>query len=186
MPLPTGTSIGAYTIVALLGRGEMGEVYRARDERLRRDVAIKVLPAEIAADPDRLRRFRHEAQAAGSLSHPNVVAVYDIGESDGLVYIVTELLEGQTLAAKLAHGRLPRTQVVGYAEQLADGLAAAHDRGIVHRDLKPENIFIRDLNVSDPAGVRVINGAFMTRDARTFVFTYVRTLTDLYLVSAAP
>jgi Tol biopolymer transport system component len=120
----------------------MGEVYRARDERLKRDVAIKVLPASFAQDADRLRRFEQEAQAAGGLNHPNITAVFDLGTHDGAPYIVQELLEGETLRAALAGGRLSPRRAVDCARQIASGLAAAHERGIVHRDLKPENVFV--------------------------------------------
>jgi serine/threonine protein kinase/Tol biopolymer transport system component len=142
MTLVAGSRLGPYEIVAPLGAGGMGEVYRARDSRLGREVAIKVLPASFSADPDRLRRFEHEAKAAGLLNHPNITAVYDIGTHDGAPYVVHELLEGETLRAELAGGRfLPRT-AIDYALQIARGLAAAHEKGIVHRDLKPENVFV--------------------------------------------
>ena len=121
----------------------MGEVYRAKDPRLGRDVAIKVLPASFSADPDRLRRFEQEARAAGMLNHPNITAVYDIGSyEDGAPYVVQELLEGETLRAALAGGRLSPKKAVDYALQIAHGLGAAHEKGIVHRDLKPENLFV--------------------------------------------
>jgi Tol biopolymer transport system component len=120
----------------------MGEVYRARDPRLARDVAIKVLPASISDDPDRLRRFEQEARAAGMLNHPNITAVYDFGSHDGAPYVVQELLEGETLRMALAAGRLPQRRAVENAIEIARGLAAAHEKGIVHRDLKPENIFV--------------------------------------------
>jgi Tol biopolymer transport system component len=120
----------------------MGEVYRARDSRLKRDVAVKVLPASFSSDPDRLRRFEQEAQAAGSLNHPNIIAVYDVGTHDGAPYVVSELLEGQTLRGHLAGGSLSPRQAVDCAAQIAQGLAAAHEKGIVHRDLKPENVFV--------------------------------------------
>ena len=120
----------------------MGEVYRARDARLKRDVAIKVLPASYSQDEERLRRFEREAQAAGSLNHPNITAVYDIGTHDGAPYIVTELLEGETLSSALAGGKLPTRKAIDYALQIAHGLAAAHEKGIIHRDLKPENLFV--------------------------------------------
>ena len=120
----------------------MGEVYRARDPRLKRDVAIKVLPASFSADPDRLRRFEQEAQAAGSLNHPAIVSVYELGTHDGAPYIVTELLEGETLRGRLAAGPLSVRKAIEYAIQIARGLSAAHEKGIVHRDLKPENVFV--------------------------------------------
>ena len=142
MALSAGTRVGPYEILSPIGAGGMGEVYRARDERLKRDVAIKVLPASFSADPDRLRRFEHEAQAAGVLNHPNITAVYDIGSHAGAPYVVQELLEGETLRAELASGRLSTRRAIDYATQIARGLSAAHSRGIVHRDLKPENLFV--------------------------------------------
>jgi hypothetical protein len=142
MPLTSGMRLGPYEIGAPLGAGGMGEVYRARDPRLERDVAIKVLPSEVAADPDRLRRFEQEARAAAALNHSNILALYDIGSEDGLAFIVTELLEGRTLRHVLEEERLSIARAVDVAAQIADGLAAAHARGIVHRDIKPENIFI--------------------------------------------
>ena len=142
MTLAGGTKLGPYEILAPIGAGGMGEVYRARDERLKRDVAIKVLPATFSADSDRLRRFEQEAQAAGGLNHPNITAVYDLGSHEGAPYIVTELLEGETLRAELAGGRFPTRKVIDYAVQITHGLAAAHEKGIVHRDLKPENLFV--------------------------------------------
>jgi Tol biopolymer transport system component/predicted Ser/Thr protein kinase len=129
-------------VVAPLGAGGMGEVYRAKDPRLGREVAVKVLPASFSKDPDRLRRFEHEARAAGVLNHPNITAVYDIGSHDGSPYVVSELLEGETLRSRLATGALSPRKALDYAIQIARGLAAAHEKGIVHRDLKPENLFI--------------------------------------------
>ena len=142
MALSPGSRLGPYEILAPLGAGGMGEVYRARDERLKRDVAIKVLPASLSTDPDRLRRFEQEAQAAGVLNHPNITAVYDTGTHEGAPYVVQELLEGETLRSALAGGRLPLRKAIDYASQIARGLAAAHEKGIVHRDLKPENLFV--------------------------------------------
>jgi eukaryotic-like serine/threonine-protein kinase len=142
MSLPAASRLGPYEIVAPLGAGGMGEVYRARDPRLGRDVAVKVLPASFSNDPDRLRRFEQEARAAGVLNHPNVMAVYDIGTVDGAPYVVSELLEGETLRARLAGGALGPRRAVDYAIQIAHGLSAAHEKGIVHRDLKPENLFV--------------------------------------------
>jgi dipeptidyl aminopeptidase/acylaminoacyl peptidase len=142
MPIATDTSIGPYKIVALIGSGGMGEVYRAHDTRLRRDVALKVLPASFTNDPDRLRRFEQEARAVAALSHANIVSVFDIGEANGTHYIVSELLEGSSLREKIPAAGLPVRKAIELAVQFANGLAAAHDRGIVHRDLKPENIFI--------------------------------------------
>ena len=142
MTLATGSKLGPYEILGQIGAGGMGEVYRAKDPRLGRDVAIKVLPASFSADDDRLRRFEQEAKAAGVLNHPNITAVYDIGQHDGAPYVVQELLEGETLRATLAGGRISPRRAIDYATQMAHGLAAAHEKGIVHRDLKPENLFV--------------------------------------------
>jgi eukaryotic-like serine/threonine-protein kinase len=142
MALSPGTKLGPYEIVASLGAGGMGEVYRTRDPRLGREVAIKVLPASFYRDPERLRRFEQEARAAGALNHPNILAVYDVGTHGGAPYLVTELLEGATLRNRLRDGALPPRKAVEYAVQIVQGLAAAHDKGIVHRDLKPENIWV--------------------------------------------
>lgn len=142
MVLTSGTTLGPYQVIGLLGAGGMGEVYRARDAALGRDVALKLLPAGFADDPDRLRRFKQEAQAAAALNHPNILTIYHVGEHEGSPYIVSELLEGESLRQRLQAGALPVRKVIEYATQVARGLAAAHDKGIVHRDLKPENIFI--------------------------------------------
>ena len=142
MSFATGSRLGPYEIVSLLGAGGMGEVYRARDERLGRDVAIKVLPPAFASDHSRLRRFEQEARATAVLNDANIVAVYDVGTFDGQPYVVSELLEGETLRSALSQGALPLRKAIGYAQQIARGMAAAHRRGIVHRDLKPENIFV--------------------------------------------
>jgi serine/threonine protein kinase/Flp pilus assembly protein TadD len=142
MPLAAGSRLGPYEIVGRLGAGGMGVVYRARDPRLGRDVAVKVLPDDVAADPERLRRFEREARAAGALDHPNVVTVHDLGNAAGTPFVVTELLEGETLRERLRSGALAPRKAVELAVQVARGLAAAHERGIVHRDLKPENLFL--------------------------------------------
>ncbi|HEY3171208.1 MAG TPA: protein kinase [Thermoanaerobaculia bacterium] len=144
MTLPAGTRLGAYEIVAPLGAGGMGEVYRARDAALGRDVAIKVLPAAVSADPDRLRRFEQEARSAGLLNHPNILSIYGFGEHEGAPYVVSELLEGSTLRDRMAGSALSPRRAIDYALQVAQGLAAAHEKGIVHRDLKPENLFVTD------------------------------------------
>ncbi|MGA9750678.1 MAG: protein kinase [Acidobacteriota bacterium] len=141
MPLTTGTKLGPYEILSPLGAGGMGEVYRARDTKLDRDVAVKVLPEEFAGDPDRLARFEREAKAVAALSHPNILAIFDFGEHDGIAYAVTELLEGETLRERLAGGALPQRKAVECSAQTAQGLAAAHEKGIIHRDVKPENLF---------------------------------------------
>jgi hypothetical protein len=140
--LPSGSRLGPYEIVSALGAGGMGEVYRAHDPRIGRDVAIKVLPAATSEDRDHLQRFEQEARAAGALNHPNLLVIFDFGRHDGAPFIVSELLDGATLRDHLAEGRLPVKKAIDYAVQIARGLGAAHDKGIVHRDLKPENIFI--------------------------------------------
>jgi serine/threonine protein kinase len=141
MPLSTGTRLGPYEIVGPLGAGGMGEVYRARDP-LGRDVAIKVLPGTVSADVDRLRRFEREARAAAALNHPNILAVYDIGTHDGSPYVVSELLDGQTLKQLIDGRALETPQFFDLSIQIADALDAAHAGGIVHRDIKPANIFV--------------------------------------------
>jgi eukaryotic-like serine/threonine-protein kinase len=142
MTISTGTRLGPYEILAAIGAGGMGEVWKARDTRLGREVAIKVLPASFSQDAERLRRFEQEAKAAGVLNHPNVTAVYDVGQHDGAPYVVQELLEGETLRSVLAGGRLSPRKAIDYSLQIVHGLAAAHEKGIVHRDLKPENTFV--------------------------------------------
>ncbi len=144
MPLQTGTRLGPYEILAPVGAGGMGEVYRARDTRLHREVAIKVLPAALASDPERLSRFEKEARSASSLNHPNIVTIYDIGSADSVSYIAMELVNGQTLRAALANGALPVRRVLQIGAQVAEGLARAHAAGIVHRDLKPENVMVTE------------------------------------------
>jgi len=140
--LTAGSCLGPYTILSPIGAGGMGEVYRARDPRLGREVAVKVLPAAVSGDGDRLRRFEQEARAASALNHPNILTVFDTGSQDGTVYLVTEILEGETLRSRLAGGALPARKAIEIGIQIARGLAAAHERGIVHRDLKPENLFL--------------------------------------------
>jgi len=142
MALTSGTKLGPYEILAPLGAGGMGEVYRARDTRLGRDVAIKVLPEALANDADRLRRFEQEARTIAALNHPNILGIHDIGAHDGAPFLVSEFLEGQTLREKLVSGPLPVRRAIEYALGIAEGLAAAHEKGIVHRDLKPENVFV--------------------------------------------
>ena len=137
-----GTRLGPYEIVSLLGAGGMGEVFRARDTRLQREVAIKVLPASFAHDATRRARFERETQAVAALSHTNILAIFDTGVHDGQLFAVTELLDGNTLRARLDTGALPTKKAIDIATQVARGLAAAHEKGIVHRDLKPENVFL--------------------------------------------
>jgi eukaryotic-like serine/threonine-protein kinase len=142
MSLAVGTKLGPYEIFAPIGAGGMGEVYRAKDTRLGRDVALKILPDSFASDPDRLRRFEQEARAVAALNHPNILAIHDIGQHNGSPFLVSELLEGESLRAALDRGALPQRKTIEYGVQIAHGLAAAHEKGIVHRDLKPENVFV--------------------------------------------
>jgi eukaryotic-like serine/threonine-protein kinase len=140
--IANGTRLGRYEIRAQLGAGGMGEVYRARDEKLNRDVAIKILPAAFSQDAERLLRFEQEAQAAGALNHPNILSIFDVATHDGLLYVVSELLDGETLREKLNGTALSQRRAIDYATQISKGLAAAHEKGIIHRDLKPENLFV--------------------------------------------
>ncbi len=142
MSLAAGTKLGPYEIISPIGAGGMGEVYRAKDTRLGRDVALKVLPESFARDADRLRRFEQEARSVAALNHPNILAIHDIGEQDGAPYIVSELLEGSSLRVEMDRGALSSRKASDYAAQIAQGLAAAHEKNIVHRDLKPDNVFI--------------------------------------------
>jgi len=145
-PLPAaltkGTKLGDYEIVALVGSGGMGEVYRAHDSKLKREVAIKVLPAYWSRDPERLQRFELEARAAAALNHPNITSIFHFGQHDGSPYIVTELLQGETLREHLRKGALRLREALDFGVEIARGLGAAHDAGVIHRDLKPENIFV--------------------------------------------
>jgi serine/threonine protein kinase len=145
--LTPGDRLGPYEVVSPLGAGGMGEVYRARDTRLGREVVLKVLPEHLATDPDRLKRFEREVKATAALSHPNVLTVFDVGSERGRAFVVTELLEGTTLGSLLRAGPLPVRRALESAAQTARGLAAAHARGIVHRDLKPDNLFLADTGV---------------------------------------
>jgi hypothetical protein len=174
MSVTAGTRLGQYEILALLGAGGMGEVYRARDTRLDRDVAIKILPEALASDPDRLARFEREARAVAALSHPGILAIHDFGTDGGVTYAVTELLDGVTLRARLEAGPIPPRKAIDIGAQIARALGAAHDKGIVHRDIKPENVFITNdgrVKVLDfglakalgPAGTSATAGATVTR-----------------------
>jgi serine/threonine protein kinase len=133
MSLAAATRLGRYEILAPIGAGGMGEVYRARDTRLNRDIAIKILPESFAVDADRLRRFQLEAQSAGALNHPNVLAIYDVGTFDNIPYLVSELLQGESLKERLKQGNLALSRAIDYGRQIAAGLAAAHAKGIAHR-----------------------------------------------------
>src|SRR6266487_407896 len=142
MSLTSGTKLGPYEIQSPLGAGGMGEVYRARDTRLGRDVALKILPESFARESDRLHRFEQEARAVAALNHPNILAIFDTGQNNGSPFLVSELLEGETLRSVLDRGAIQQRKTIDYGVQIAQGLAAAHEKGIVHRDLKPENIFV--------------------------------------------
>src|SRR5688572_5084457 len=145
MPLPSGTRLGSYDVVAPLGAGGMGEVYRARDTKLNRDVAIKVLPEAFAKDPDRLMRFTREAQTLAALNHPNIAHVHGIEDSPSGQALVMELVDGADLSVRIARdGAIPPAESIAIARQIADALEAAHDAGIIHRDLKPANIKVKD------------------------------------------
>jgi len=157
MPLPLDSRLGPYRIAALLGAGGMGEVYRARDDRLGREVAIKVLRQETSADPDRLRRFALEARAASGLNHPNIVTVFDVGMEDGVPFIVTELVAGEPLTALIARGPVPIRKTLDVTIQIAGGLAAAHLAGIVHRDLKPANVMLAGPEGGHPGTVKILD-----------------------------
>ncbi len=158
--LAPGTRLGPYEILGIIGSGGMGDVYRAHDTRLGREVALKVLPREMAADPERRRRFEEEARAASALSHPNIVAVYDAGLHEGTPFIVTELLLGQSLADRAAQGALPLRKALDCAAQVARGLSAAHERGIVHRDVKPANLFL-----TEQGQVKILDFGIARREA---------------------
>ncbi|HVS01795.1 MAG TPA: serine/threonine-protein kinase, partial [Thermoanaerobaculia bacterium] len=142
MSLAPQTRLGRFEILELVGAGAMGEVYRARDPQLEREVAVKVLPAAVAQEPARLQRFEREARAVGRLDHPNLLTIHDVGSHQGAPYLVCELLEGQTLRQRLEAGALPLREALGYGSQIAQGLAAAHEQGVVHRDVKPANLFV--------------------------------------------
>src|SRR5437879_5671495 len=142
MPLLPGTHLGPYEIMTPLGAGGMGEVYRARDTRLDRTIAIKILPAQFSADPVRKQRFEREAKTISGLNHPHICILHDVGSQDGIDYLVMECVEGETLAKRLEKGPLPLDQALKYGTQIADGLDKAHRSGVVHRDLKPGNIML--------------------------------------------
>src|SRR5258705_10577100 len=142
MTLSAGTKLGPYEILGPIGAGGMGEVYRARDAKVDREVAVKVLPSQLTANADALARFEREAKAVAALSHPNILAIHDFGTHDGVSYAVTELLEGETLRGKLDGSTVTQRQAVDWALQVAKGLSAAHGKGVGHRDLKPDNAFV--------------------------------------------
>src|SRR5206468_11074964 len=179
MAATPGQKIGPYQVTSQIGAGGMGEVYRAHDGRLNRDVAIKVLPASFSSDPDRLQRFAQEARAAAALNHPNILAIYDIGESKAAPYVVSELLEGETLRERLRAGALSTRRAIEYGLQIARGLAAAHDKGIVHRDLKPENLFITAdgrVKILDFALAKLVQAQQSDQATATLIDTQVGTV----------
>src|SRR5512137_741965 len=168
MPLAPGTHLGPYEITGPLGSGGMGEVYRARDTRLERSVAIKILPAHLSSDPTRKQRFEREAKTISSLNHPHICVLHDVGHQDGVDYLVMECVEGETLANRLEKGPLPLEQVLRFGSQIADALDKAHRAGIVHRDLKPGNIMLTptgakllDFGLAKPVAP-VLTGATLT------------------------
>src|SRR5919201_5597510 len=140
MALTIGTQLGLHEITALLGKGGMGEVYRARDLKLKRDVAIKILPDEFSLDMDRVGRFQREAEVLASLNHPNIAGIYDVQEADGSRFLVLELVEGETLADRIQRGPIPVSEALRIAKSICEALEAAHEKGVVHRDLKPSNV----------------------------------------------
>jgi serine/threonine protein kinase len=162
MALASGTRLGPYEVLALIGAGGMGVVYRARDSKLNRDVALKILPDAFASDSDRLARFKREAQVLASLNHPNIAAIYGLEESNGVRALVLELVEGPTLADRIAHGPIPLDEALSIARQIAEALEAAHEQGIIHRDLKPANVLgaqrrCRLEQPADPAATRPLH-----------------------------
>jgi serine/threonine protein kinase len=157
--LVPGALLGLYQVDSLVGKGGMGEVYRARDTRLNRDIALKVLPPPFSSNPERVARFTQEARTTALLNHPNIVAVYDVGSHEGLPFVVTEFLHGETLRVRMSAGELPLTTAMHYAVEVARGLGAAHQSGVVHRDLKPENIF-----VTREGAVKILDFGLARRD----------------------
>jgi serine/threonine protein kinase len=174
MGIQAGTRLGNYEVVDRLGAGSMGEVYRARDLKLRRDVALKVLPDDVAQNEERLRRFEQEALTASSLSHPNIIHIYDIGEDDGRHFVAMELVEGRTLRQVLDSGPLPFELVLDYGCQIAEGLAKTHSVGVIHRDVKPENLII-----SDDGYIKIVDFGLAKQIQTSFDGSETETLTKL-------
>ena len=174
MNIENGTSLGHYQILAPLGTGGMGEVYRAQDTRLKREVAIKILPSHVANNPDSLSRFEREALALAQLSHPNILAIHDFGRYEGVTLAATELLSGENLRARIERGPIPTRRILEIAAAIAEGLAAAHSKGIVHRDLKPENVFLTSddqVKILDFGLARVEVGGAKTEGTETSIPT---------------
>src|SRR5215468_9806383 len=186
MPLASGTKLGPYEILSPLGSGGMGEVYRARDTRLERTVAVKILPAHLSSDPIRRQRFEREAKTISSLNHPYICVLHDIGHQDGIDYLVMECVEGETLAKRLEKGPLPLEQVLKFGAQIADALDKAHRSGVVHRDLKPGNIMLTptgakllDFGLAKPA-VALVSGSTLTVTARPSPMTQEGTIVGTF------
>src|SRR6516162_9923302 len=186
MSLAPGTHLGPYEIMTPLGAGGMGEVYRARDTRLERSVAIKILPEQLSKDTTRKQRFEREAKTISSLNHPHICVLYDIGHQDGTDYLVMECVEGETLAKRLEKGPLPLEQVLKYGAQTADALDKAHRSGVVHRDLKPGNIMLTtggakllDFGLAKPA-VALVSGSTLTVAARPLPMTQEGTIVGTF------
>src|SRR6516225_127781 len=186
MPLPQGTQLGPYEITAPLGAGGMGEVYRAKDTRLGREVAVKILPAHLSSDPARKQRFEREAKTVSGLNHPHICVLYDVGHQDGIDYLVMECVEGETLAKRLEKGPLPLEQALKYGAQIADALDKAHRAGIVHRDLKPGNIMLTaagakllDFGLAKPSAP-LSSGAALTATAQTTPVTQEGTIVGTF------
>src|SRR5512137_2076492 len=186
MPLTNGTKLGPYEIVGPLGAGGMCEVYRARDMRLERTVAIKILPAQLSTDPVRKQRFEREAKTISSLNHPNICVLHDIGSQDGVDYLVMECVEGETRAKRLEKGPLPLEPVLKYGAQIADALDKAHRSGVVHRDLKPGNIMLTasgakllDFGLAKP-GAALVSAATLTAAAQTTPMTEEGTIVGTF------
>ena len=170
MSVDVGTRLGSLEITALLGKGGMGEVYRARDTKLKRDVAVKILPDEFSRDADRVSRFQREAEVLASLNHPNIAAIYDLQEANGSRFLVLELIEGETLADRIARGPLPVEEALDIANYICEALEAAHEKGIVHRDLKPANVKITvegKVKVLDFGLAKAMSGANASATARS-------------------
>src|SRR5947209_1042539 len=193
MPLSAGTRLGPYEIASALGAGGMGEVYRAHDTKLGRDVALKILPDTFATDPERLARFQREAQVLASLNHPHIGAIYGLEESNGIRALVLELVEGPTLADRIAQGAIPLDEALPIARQIAEALEAAHEQGVIHRDLKPANIKLRpdgvvkvlDFGLAKLAEARAASGAVELSQSPTITTPAMMTGMGMILGTAA-
>src|SRR5215471_16172812 len=186
MSLASGTKLGPYEVLGPLGAGGMGEVYRARDNRLDRTVAIKILPQQLSNDPVRKQRFEREAKTVSNLNHPHICVLHDVGHQDGIEYLVMECLEGETLAKRLEKGPLPLEQVLKYGAQIADALDKAHRSGIVHRDLKPSNVMLTasgakllDFGLAKPASP-LASGMTLTADTPRAAMTEEGTIVGTF------